>query len=605
MKSIVLVLLPLIFLSHMGFAQLHQKARNNQIIEGYIYDSESNLPLSYASIFVPETGNGTISNVDGYFMLNIDSVINTIVISYLGYHKVNFNIISDKNSIRILLKRNSTELDEVVVTPDNEKYLYKLLRKCAQKNYYKEEVSKAYFELKTFADSAQVELVEGFYNVLSKGYDPIELDLKAGRLAVQEHSNRLFLSLESSRAVIGLKMSGNNQFFPENPVGMSLRKMIKTYNLEVKSKYYNDKKQLIFILQYSPKQNVSNYFEGEIWIDVANFNILKMTYQCKKAQVHPFLPLWPNYVIKQVDFNITKTFESRNGQMFFKHIDFCYDISHVDSNDNLQAYSTSAILYAYDSQNKFSLHKFQFSSQEHSDFRKISAFPYNDFFWKNNNELRLHTKLNENNAFYNSAATLRGESLFHKIGKSPTGDLSKHSYVMSKSIGPFEHPYILYHGQRVIFKEEQTSKKKNIYAAYDTQNFGLDKFNLSIKIFMDLDSYNDSVNVVTSTVLDPFESYYYGPIGNENICFINIYFDIVEIERQRLEKEILRSDRKINTINNLYIEATSNLANIQKQYYRETMHGTNLKALYRWNIIVKEKLGVDNFSIFKVEGGKP
>ena len=603
MKCVISLILLFVLNPILCVSQADNIVESNGSIQGYVYDSETKAPLAYASIYSSKLNIGTISNVDGYFKLNLTSNIDTLVISYLGYTRGIHIVKGVGKLLNIRLKKNTTELSEVIVRSEKDDFLYSVLLKCARKNYYKEETAKAYFELKTFDDTVQVELVEGFYNVLSKGYDPIDLNLKAGRLAVRQKEDRMFLSLETSRAVIGLKMIDENQFFPGNPLEMSKRKMEKGFNLELTSKYYNDSDQLIYIIHYTPKLQTTSNFEGEIWVDIANFNVLKMTYQCKNATVHPFLPLWPYDSFVKVDLNITKTFEYRNQQMNFKHIDFCYQIEYQDLDKNLRNYSTTAILYTFENNGLFTIPKFNFSEPNIGDYRKISAFPYNDFFWTQNNELKLNTVSNANSAFYNSESSLRGEYLFHKMGERVEGDMTDHFYVRSKSKGLFEHPYVLWQGQRVIFREEEVPEKRITQGGNDSRDFGADMFNLSVKIFMDINEYNDSVQVITSTILDPFESYYYGLLGKENMCFINIYFDLVEIERQRLEEAILKSDRKIHSIEKLYSNSVEQLHNTQLQYYKETLRGTNIKALKKWNSKVFEKLGIDNFDMFKVEEG--
>ncbi|HMQ06843.1 MAG TPA: TonB-dependent receptor [Saprospiraceae bacterium] len=83
-------------------------------IEGRVEDMETKEALPYASIFVPGTGNGTISDEFGRFSLKCRrNHTSQIVISYLGYEngQIDFN----KSNHTTQLKRTSYSIDEVVV----------------------------------------------------------------------------------------------------------------------------------------------------------------------------------------------------------------------------------------------------------------------------------------------------------------------------------------------------------------------------------------------------------------------------------------------------------------------------------------------------------
>jgi hypothetical protein len=54
-------------------------------ITGTIIDSETKEPLVGANILVEGTRNGTSSNLDGYFNLDLTKGIHTIRFSFIGY----------------------------------------------------------------------------------------------------------------------------------------------------------------------------------------------------------------------------------------------------------------------------------------------------------------------------------------------------------------------------------------------------------------------------------------------------------------------------------------------------------------------------------------
>ena len=88
-------------------------------ISGSIKDSESGEPLSYATIKIKDTSQGTVSNVDGFFTLlnvrSIDSV--ALVCNYIGYKTQQFTLLLTNDvKIQIELESSTAQLDEVVIT---------------------------------------------------------------------------------------------------------------------------------------------------------------------------------------------------------------------------------------------------------------------------------------------------------------------------------------------------------------------------------------------------------------------------------------------------------------------------------------------------------
>ena len=83
------------------------------IVKGTIVDA-SNEPIVGASIAEKGTTNGTVSDIDGNFSLNVSSPNAIFVISYIGYKTVEIDS-SDTNLQKIVLQEDSEILSEVVV----------------------------------------------------------------------------------------------------------------------------------------------------------------------------------------------------------------------------------------------------------------------------------------------------------------------------------------------------------------------------------------------------------------------------------------------------------------------------------------------------------
>ena len=84
----------------------------NFIVNGKVTDI-SGEPLIGVNVFEKGTSNGTITNVDGRFSLNVSSN-STLTFSYIGY-KTQEIIVGTQQAISVTLTEDSEQLEEVVV----------------------------------------------------------------------------------------------------------------------------------------------------------------------------------------------------------------------------------------------------------------------------------------------------------------------------------------------------------------------------------------------------------------------------------------------------------------------------------------------------------
>lgn len=87
-----------------------------QTINGII-SNEIGEPLPYANILITPSGLRNVSNADGNFSTRVDSLTDTITVSYIGYHS--YSIVASNflnlNKGKILLKEGTKQLNEVDV----------------------------------------------------------------------------------------------------------------------------------------------------------------------------------------------------------------------------------------------------------------------------------------------------------------------------------------------------------------------------------------------------------------------------------------------------------------------------------------------------------
>lgn len=564
-----------------------QKSEVHHQIEGRVLDIKTKAPVPYANIYNKTLQKGTISNNNGYFRIEAKSIKDSISITFIGYVDHVLNLREDNGFYTVLLEENTQLLSEVVVTPHLNSYLFELVANCKKRPSKAQKSAKAYYELKTYRDSAQVELVEGFYNLDIQGYELSDLQLKAGRLAMQPYGDRYFASLESSLAISKSKLLEGNKNYPTSPLELTKRAMLKNYYLFLSKKYLDQEADSIYVVDFEPIKNNGQFYEGTLWINKSKLHILKINLRCAECRQYPFLPMFQTDSISNVSMNISKTFTEIDGDIFFNHVDFNYVVKYKSrpgkAEGQVYTVKTNAILYAYDFHHLFDLPKIEFTTENFQgrDYRLISAMPYNDFFWKNNDEYRLNERKNQNESYFDSPMSMTNKNVFRPNSKF-------------KQTGLLEHPFVLWTQKRVRFREVMEDTTRTDPAG----SFTSDKYKLAVKILTDINTYRDSTDIQTATIFDPYESYFYLSMDAKALCFINLYFDFCEIERRKLELELkaVRHDpaklKVVQTAFDLDFEIR------KKAFLKEVERGTKEIAVLKWNKYIREELGIDNVLIF-------
>ena len=569
-----------------GFCVSHLSSGQNTkySIEGHVLNKQSRESIPYANIVNKNSRKGTIINIDGYFRINNIGNNDTLIISFIGFKLYTLICNPKFSSYYVYLEENINQIHGVNIIAPDYSYLYQILVDCKKNAPKKKKEVKSYFELKSFIQSKQVEMIEGYYNSELEGYDITALNIKTGRLGIQPYNKTFFTSQGSSRAISMLKLFEGNYFFPKNPLEFSAKKCKKLFYLYPNKTFKNENSDSVLIIDYKPKLNNGEYFNGQIWIDKNTKHILKITMQCNNCKLHPFLPLFSIDSISKVDFNITKTYKEVNGQLYFDHMDFIYNIGYISRVGNKYEYhytiATAALLYAYDYEHLFVLPNFSFSMDNISDYHKLNAMPYNDFFWNNNDEYRLHDMTYANEMFFNDSATTNNKVLF---------DSSEYT-----NRGLLEHPFVKWSNKRLFVRPFTMTTSEDI----SRPTYKSKQYHLSVKIFMDVNSYNDSTHVLTATILDPYESFYYLPIDSATQCFINMYFDLYEIERMKLQKELEGIKNKNEVVQKIYSEMLIKLKDTKQKYLNEVELGTDEHNMRKWNKYIIDNLGIDNLAIF-------
>ena len=526
---------------------------------------------------------GTITDYNGKFLLNKVLYSDTIVCTYIGYERTIFigEEFADYDTIYLL--REAQLMDEVILLADDA-VLYKLVSNSRKTNSSLISKAKTYFEMETFHDQSQLELFQGYYNGTYRGYDVSNLEMKNARFALAPISKRIFASTETSKAMYMQKLMNSNAYFPKSPFEMKMRELRNKYELSLTSIYKDQALNTIYVINFKPRKKINEYFQGTVWIDSLTNNLLKVKLKISNANIYPFQSIWIFHSLEKVNIEITKSFTSRDGDMFLKSIDFNYDLTYRTATDTNFNISTRAVLYAYNYEEEFTLPFFDFSESSNADYRQIQMLPYNYAFWECTDEFKVENNSNNRNQFLNELTTIKSYDLF-----------SSDTLLGNKL---FEDPYVTWNGNRILFREGI-----NYNTGYNLTQGAIPmyRYHLEVQLFMDVNEICDSIQIITKTIFDPYLSYYKFTTTKVSQAFINIYFDLMEIERRKMHKELLECKSDIDLIKLKYMESKRQAAKISESYFKEVERGTNRDNLLKWNKVVLEELNIDNVSIFGIE----
>jgi len=130
-------LLLFVFLSALMLLQ-GALAQDFHSINGIVRDSRTRRPIPFASVFVPGTTIGTVTNLNGVFTLKVQKELEVaeFSISHLGYHRALLNILEHTGTGKVFfLNPHTVSLPEIVVRPENPKELVRLSIRNIPENF--------------------------------------------------------------------------------------------------------------------------------------------------------------------------------------------------------------------------------------------------------------------------------------------------------------------------------------------------------------------------------------------------------------------------------------------------------------------------------------
>ena len=512
-------------------------------------------------------------------------VNDTLVFSSLTYQK-------KKVPAQLLLLNGQVELQpaerliqEVTIVAQDER-AYQLLAK-SRKAMIKttERKSKAYYALSTQVSAQPVEMLECYYTASLDENRVSELVFKNGRVALAPRNNGYFVSLDISRAFSLLNLLYPTARMPVNPFQLALKPLRKHFTAKFEESY--DSLHPVQVVSFRSVDE-RNGFSGRAHILTTNNLPLKIELEIKDAALHPFKPLFSSAQILGAAMRLTKVYEYRNDSLFTHHIDFDYDLNYADESEQRQI-TSSGLLYFYDYHQPFLPVLFQ-NSSESSDYKKISSLSYNEEFWNDNHVLAPSSAIRSHLRYLQA----NGISLNYKDALKVSAGPEKREYMEINDVLWSADKRLSISGDHIHNDTSASAKSAN------GTTFLADRYYFNASVYVDANPVGDSLQHFSASVFNIEESYYNLQTDMFTDCVLNIYFDLVEIERRKMEEEIARDPNSWQHIQECYKKAAENIEVVGLKYFREVQRGRNAGKLKTWNKLVETQLGINNIEIFKL-----
>lgn len=111
MKNVIKCFLLILF--NLGYI-FQMNAQSQRQITGRVFDAATNEPLIGATVWIKESASGTVTDIDGNFVVTVDNENAIISVSYVGYISKEERV-GSRNSIPFALEESGKELEEVIV----------------------------------------------------------------------------------------------------------------------------------------------------------------------------------------------------------------------------------------------------------------------------------------------------------------------------------------------------------------------------------------------------------------------------------------------------------------------------------------------------------
>lgn len=276
MKGFVIIVITICCLPLIG------RSQNSIQFSGIILDKGTRLGIPYAHLLIKSQQKGTISNVEGRFVISIseDKESFALVVSCIGYKtsSVNFDRGNTKG-LKIYLEQETSLLNEVIVRPsDNRELIREAIRRIPI-NYpaSPSSLSGFYRESLRYDSTRYVYISEGVLQAKKESYKEPQ---RSGQVKLLKARKKEFpdslKTLEKIRFYAGPHIVHRFDFVIQRLEFINEDKL-KNYTYSIDAITSSDGNQ-VYKISFKPI-NGNGLFEGTLWLDVNTSAFISAKYK--------------------------------------------------------------------------------------------------------------------------------------------------------------------------------------------------------------------------------------------------------------------------------------------------------------------------------------
>ena len=294
----------------------HAQDTASKTLRGRVVDAETGRPLPQANLRIADTYQGTITNVDGRYTLELDSLPVTVVVRYVGYESARRRITTDTPSRQTFrLVPSTVALDEVVVTGSRNPGEAIMRRVIERKQEWwpdlKTYTVEAYNRFTLASDTTIAAIAESqttaFWDTERGTREVVRSQRGTANLR-----NFADGALPAATTVLNLYRD-NVEVFGNRLVGVTHPDALDYYDFTLDTLRAVDGRRA-FRIQVAPENRLSSTFRGTV-------TVLDSTYALLEARLRPTTSLSTSRVLKGVDIAFEQQFSNFGGP-YWLPVDF-------------------------------------------------------------------------------------------------------------------------------------------------------------------------------------------------------------------------------------------------------------------------------------------
>ena len=393
-------------LFHFVFCFAH--GQNLNTVSGIVTDQITGKPIPYVSVSANNNVIGSISNLNGEFVLKYPKSENTdtVHLSHLSYASKDLYIKQIEDSLVVKLKPFEYVIKEVDVWPQNPDWLVSKSIEKISDNYFNKPLNFTAFYREIIRENdnkiQHLEAILDIYKAsVTNKKDKDRIKINKGIIFQDVHNSLIWNYIKFVNSPYELlqadfaKHPNNFVTVAQSRINFLNNKHFKYYNYNIVEKNYSLSKDQI-IIQFKPKSKPKRaVFEGFIYMDIKTLSILRIEYYFSydrinsariiDNQTHYYLLELGAY-IKAVEFYTIINYKKYDDQWIISHSNMGYDFVFVEKEKRFPTKISAKfdlVITDIDSTNVSSFKSRNWIKYQESMVKQISKFDKE--FWEDYN----------------------------------------------------------------------------------------------------------------------------------------------------------------------------------------------------------------------------